>query len=221
MAGRRIWSAMPTQSFLTRSCSLGAVVCWALIVFEAPARSQGPQSAATRLEVQNGSRAEYRVREQLARLNFPNDAVGTTGSVTGSLVIRPDGSFAPESRLTVDLRTLRTDEPKRDGFVRENTLETNRYPLAEFVPRRQKGLTMPLPASGTANAQLTGDLTLHGVTAEQTWDVAATFAGDTMTAKATTRFNFAKYKITVPRIFGLLSVDDDIRLELNVRMRRF
>ena len=48
-------------------------------------------------------------------------------------------------------------------------------------------------------------MTLHGVTAEQTWDVAASVAGDAVTAKATTKFNFAKYKITIPRIFGLLN----------------
>jgi polyisoprenoid-binding protein YceI len=196
-----------------------AIVVGALVVvLEEPASGQTPE--AVRLEVGRGSKAEYRVREQLARLNFPNDAVGTTESVTGAIVIRPDGSFAPESRLTVDLRTLKTDEPKRDGFVRENTLETNRYPLAEFVPRRQKGLPAQVPTSGAANFQLTGDMTLHGVTAEQAWDVAATFAAAGATAKATTRFNFAKFKITVPRVFGLLSVDDDIRLELNLRLQR-
>ena len=194
------------------------VVAGVLVALEGTARSQA--SPATRLEVGTGSRAEYRVREQLARLNFPNDAVGTTESVTGAIVINPDGSFAPGSRLTVDLRSLKTDEPKRDGFVRENTLETNRYPSAEFVPRRQKGLPMPLPATGTANFHLVGDMTLHGVTAEHGWDVAATFAADSVTAKATTRFNFSKFKITVPRVFGLLSVDDDIRLELNLRMNR-
>ena len=118
------------------------------------------------------------------------------------------------------MRRLKTDEPKRDGFVRQNTLESDRFPNAEFVPRRHKGMPLPLPASGNATFQLIGDMTLHGVTAEQTWDVAASFAGEAVTAKATTKFNFAKYKITIPRIFGLLSVDDDIRLELNARMRR-
>jgi polyisoprenoid-binding protein YceI len=206
--------------FVTRIFTLVAVVCGALVGLEEPARSQTTRPAATRLEIQAGSKAEYRVREQLARLNFPNDAVGTTESVTGAIVVRPDGSFAPDSKLTIDLQTLRTDEPKRDGFVRENTLETSRYPRAEFVPLRQKGMPIPLPASGSANFQLIGDMTLHGVTAEQTWDVAASFAGGAVTAKAATKFNFAKYKITIPRIFGLLSVDDDIRLELNARMGR-
>lgn len=198
----------------------GVVVVAGALVLPLEESAWSQASPATRFEVARGSKADYRVREQLARLNFPNDAVGTTENVTGAIVIRPDGSFAPESKLTVDLRTLKTDEPKRDGFVRENTLETNRYPLAEFVPRRQKGLPTPLPASGAANFQLTGDMTLHGVTAEQTWDVAATFAADGVAAKATTRFNFAKFKITVPRVFGLLSVDDDIRLELNLRLQR-
>jgi polyisoprenoid-binding protein YceI len=189
-------------------------------VFSSAPGSQAPSEAGSRFEIVAGSKAEYRVREQLARLNFPNDAVGTTETVSGAIVIRPDGSFAPESKLTVDLRTLRTDEPKRDGFVRQNTLETERFPLAEFVPRRHKGLPVPVPASGTATFQLVGDMTLHGVTSETTWDAAATFAADSMTAKATTRFNFAKFKITVPKIFGLLSVDDDIRLALDAKLRR-
>jgi polyisoprenoid-binding protein YceI len=81
-------------------------------------------------------------------------------------------------------------------------------------------MPVPLPASGTATFQLIGDMTLHGVTSEATWDVAATFAADTVTAKATTKFNFAKFKITVPKVFGLLSVDDDIRLELDAKLRR-
>jgi len=196
------------------------VLCAVLLVSESVRSLAGQTPRGLRLEIQSGSKAEYRVREQLARLNFPNDAVGATESVAGALVVRPDGTFTGDSKLTVDMRTLRTDEPKRDGFVRENTLETNRYPLAEFVPRRYTGLPASLPTSGGATFKLIGDLTLHGVTAEQAWDVAATFAGDTVNAKATTQFNFAKYKITIPRIFGLLSVDDAIRLELNVRMRR-
>lgn len=198
-------------------------VAGTVLVVSATPRAQAPAAAAgaTRLEVMAGSQAHYRVREQLARLNFPNDAVGTTDSVTGAIVVRPDGGFVPDaSKLVVDLRTIKTDEPKRDGFVRENTLETGRFPTAEFRPTRHRGMPAPLPTSGTATFDLTGDMLLHGVTSEATWAVSATFAPTTVTAKATTRFNFAKFKITVPKIFGLLSVDDDIRLELDLRLRR-
>ena len=206
--GKRAWCAV----VIAGGVLAGSDVTWT---------QAKPPAAATRLEVAPGTKAIYRVREQLARFNFPNDAVGTTESVTGAIVIRPDGSIAADaSKLTVDLRTLKTDEPKRDGFVRENTLETNRFPMAEFVPKRQMGLPVPLPSTGNATFQLIGDMLLHGVTSETAWDVTATFAPNEVTGKATTKFNFAKFKITVPKIFGLLSVDDDIRLELEVRMRR-
>jgi polyisoprenoid-binding protein YceI len=207
---------------LRREQTLGILVAACVTLgLSGRAQTQVPAaSAATRLEVVAGSTASYRVREQLARLNFPNDAVGTTPTVSGALVIRPDGSFAPESKITVDMRTLKTDEDRRDAFVRDNTLETSRFPTTEFAPRRHKGMPVPLPASGAANFQLIGDMTLHGVTTEATWDVVATFAADAVSAKATTRFNFAKFKITVPQVFGLLSVEDDIRLELDTKLRR-
>ena len=193
----------------------------ALLMLSDSVRTQTPAPAVgVRLEVTKGSRAEYRVREQLARLNLPNDAVGTTEALTGAIVIRPDGSFAPDSKLTVDLRTLKTDEARRDAFLRENTLHTDRFPLTEFVPRRHKGLPTPLPSSGTAKFQLIGDMTLHGSSSEQSWDVEASFAGDLVTAKAMTRFTFAKFGLSEPKVMGLLSVVDDIRLELNIRARR-
>jgi polyisoprenoid-binding protein YceI len=194
------------------------VVC-ACLAMTGPARSQAP-APATRLEIAAGSRAEYRVREQLARLNFPNDAVGTTDAVSGVLVVAPDGSFASGSKLTVDLRTLRSDEGRRDAYLRDNTLQTARFPLAEFVPRRQKGLAAPLPASGMAAFQLIGDMTLHGVTSELSWDVTATFAADSASGKAATRFPFARFNLTIPRLLGLISVDDDIRIELAFKARR-
>ena len=195
------------------------VLLSALLASSLPVRTQAP-AAATRLEVAPGSRATYRVNEQLARFKLPNDAVGTTENVTGALVIAPDGSFSRDSKLTVDLRTLKSDEPKRDGFLRQNTLQTDKFPLAEFVPTRQKGMPVPLPATGTASFQLVGDMSMHGVTSELTWNVTATMAPDVVSAKGTTNFPFAKFNLTIPRIFGLISVVDDIRLEMEVRVRR-
>jgi len=46
--------------------------------------------------VADGTQASYRVREQLAQLSFPSDAVGTTSAVTGTLVVNPDGTIIDE-----------------------------------------------------------------------------------------------------------------------------
>ena len=190
-------------------CAIAALPVWA----------QAPTGSAARIELTAGSTATYRVREQLARLNLPNDAVGVVPA-SGVLVIRPDGSFGPESALTVDLRSLKSDESRRDAWLRENTLHTDRFPTARFVPKRQQGLTLPLPAAGTVTFQLTGDMTLHGVTSELTWNVTAKLSPGAAAGRATTRFPFARFSIPVPKLLGLISVEDDIRLELDFRAKR-
>ena len=195
---------------------VGALGLCALVAF--PSAAQTPALAA-RIDLTAGSTATYRVREQLARLNLPNDAVGVTAA-SGALLIRPDGSFAPGSSLTADLRTLKSDESRRDAWLRENTLHTDRFPTATFVPKRQQGLRLPLPESGSIKFQLIGDMTLHGVTSELTWNVTAALAPGVATGQATTRFQFARFAIPVPKLLGLISVEDDIRLEIDFKAKR-
>src|SRR5262245_43429491 len=51
-------------------------------------------SDAIRFELTaEGNEARYRVREQLASLALPSDAVGVTSAVTGVLVVNPDGTI--------------------------------------------------------------------------------------------------------------------------------
>ncbi len=198
----------------------------------APAGRQGGGRAMTpppdptkphKLEVTEGTKARYKVREQLAGINFPSDAVGTTETVTGTIVVNPDGSIdASQSKLTVDLRTLKSDQQMRDGFIQNRTLETEKFPTIEFVPRRAVGLPAPLPAGMQAQAgfQLIGDLTLHGVTNEATWNVVATFGNDLVAGRATTTLQFAPFKLTKPTLARLMSVDDKIELEIEFRCKR-
>jgi polyisoprenoid-binding protein YceI len=179
------------------------------------------RSAGVRLDVAPGSSASYRVRERLARLNFPNDAVGTTQTVTGSLHFAADGAIeADQSNLRIDLRTLKSDEERRDAYLRDRTLRTDRFPMAEFAARRTQGLMFPLPSSGAVSFQLIGDLAVHGVTSEVAWNVTGNLGSDLVTGRATTRFPFSKFKLTIPRLLGLVSVNDDIQLEVDLRMRR-
>ena len=115
--------------------------------------------------VPEGSEARYRVREQLANQPLPNDAVGATREVSGAIVLAPDGRIvSEESRFEVDLRSLRSDQSRRDNFIQRNTMETSRFPTAVFEPREASGLPWSLPENNEFTFQLTGDLTIHGVT---------------------------------------------------------
>ena len=178
-------------------------------------------SDAIRLNiVADGTQARYRVREQLAQLSLPSDAVGSTSAVTGTLLINPDGTIIDEqSQFVVDVTGLKSDKNQRDGFVQRSLLETRQYPTVTFVPRTVTGLASPLPASGPLTFQLTGDLTVHGATKPATWDVTAQILSSTeMTGTATTSFTFEDYGIQQPRVPVVLSVVDKISLELDFHL---
>ena len=174
------------------------------------------------LSVTDGTRARYKVQEQLAGISFPSEAVGTTESVTGTIIVNPDGSIAPQSKLVIDLRTITSDQSMRDGYVRSRTLETDKFPMLELVPKRAVGLPAPLPAGGQAQAgfQLVTDMTVHGVKKEVTWNVVATFANDMVSGRATTTVDFASFNMAKPSLARLLSVDDKIQLEIEFKTKR-
>ena len=176
-----------------------------------------------KLEIAEGTTARYKVREQLAGINFPSDAVGTTQGVTGTIVINPDGSIdAAKSKLTVDLRTLKSDQQMRDGYIQGRTLETEKFPLLEFMPKRTVGLPAPLPSGRGAQSgfELIGDMTLHGVTKEVTWQVVAVFGNDQVGGRATTTLLFPTFNLTKPTLARLMSVEDKIELEIEFRCKR-
>ena len=175
-----------------------------------------------KLEVTQGTRARYRVTEQLAGISFPNDAVGTTEAITGSIVVNPDGTFASGSKLTVDLRTLTSDQSMRDNYIQNRTLETAKFPMLEVVPKRAVGLPSPLPSGNQAQAgfQLIADVTLHGVTKETTWNVVATFGNALVGGRATTTVDFGSFGMTKPTLARLVSVEDKIHLEIEFRATR-
>lgn len=180
-----------------------------------------PQSvrghAADRLHLvpaPEGNEARYRVREQLAGLDFPSDAVGVTKGITGGIVLDEQGNVVPaESKFVIDLTTLKSDKERRDRFVQRRTLQTDRFPTAVLVPTALRGVPSPLPAAGPLAFELVGDLTIHGVTRPTTWQVTAVAADGGFTGTASTTFGFPEFDLTKPRVMVVLSVADSIRLE--------
>jgi polyisoprenoid-binding protein YceI len=162
----------------------------------------------------HGNEARYRVREQLAGVDFPNDAVGKTSRVDGSITVAADGTvLVSDSRFTIDLTSLTSDRDRRDNYLRRNTLQTEQHPTAVFVPKVIRGIKLPMPNNGEVKFQMVGDLSIKGVTKEVTWDVSAKSERGSITGQAKTRFTFADMQLEKPRVRSVLTVDDDITLE--------
>jgi polyisoprenoid-binding protein YceI len=161
----------------------------------------------------SGSFAGFRVQEELVGVGAKT-AVGRTPDVTGGL--RIEGTSIPEASFEVDMTTLTTDDSRRDGAIRNQAIETSRFPNATFV------LTEPidlgsLPADGEEiTIDATGDLTLHGVTKEVTFPLQAKLQDGVITVVGSLEIPFADYSINRPSAASVLSVEDKGVIEVQL-----
>ena len=155
----------------------------------------------------------YRVREQLVGIGG-NTAVGRTPDVSGTLTF--EGTTVTAAQVTANLADLTSDDHRRDGQLRVQALETNRFPTATF------SLSAPievgaLPADGaTLGATAHGELTLHGVSKLVSIDLKATRQGGMVTVTGSMAIAFADFQIEPPSSFAVLSVEDHGTLELQL-----
>ncbi len=229
----RIAVPLATASFLLGACGGAAVAPSATSTPTAAASTATPTPSATATAsattattattatwtVSNTSKATVRVREQLVGVNLPSDAVLVATGATGTFVLKDDGTFSPDSKITFDLTTLASDQRDRDNFVKMDTLQTRQFPKAEFVPTKTSGLTLPMPASGEFTFKLTGQITIHGKTKEVTFDVVATRNANDLTATATAAptWKFGDFGMSAPSVpFRVVSVVDEIRVVVDL-----
>jgi polyisoprenoid-binding protein YceI len=180
--------------------------------------TQAPEGAVTFTIASEESVARYRAQEELASIGA-NEAVGETQAVVGGILLDADGTPLPCSRFDVDMRTLTSDEARRDNFLYDNTLETGRFPLATFILTSVEGLDGPLAEGEETSVTLVGNLTIHGQTQLVAWEATVTREGDTLTGSASTSFEMADFGIEEPVVGPVVSVDETIRLEVELVAR--
>jgi polyisoprenoid-binding protein YceI len=177
-----------------------------------------PDGSAVYQIVSEESIARYRVQEELATIGATT-AVGETRAVMGAILLGPDGLPAPCSRFDVDLRTLQSDEARRDNYLYENTLETGTYPLATFVLRGVEGLDGALPEGEETTFTMVGDLSVKDQTRLVAWETTATLDGGTLTGVAATEFEMPEFGIEPPTVRVVVSLDETVRLEMDLTAR--
>ncbi len=199
----------------TRGRVTAALVAVGISIVVCPEPLGAQQAGQARFELAAaGNEARYRVKEQLAGVSLPGEAVGSTSAITGVVVLSGTGAVVPgTSSFSVDITGLKSDSARRDGYIQRNTLQTAQFPKVELAIKELRGLKYPLPASGELKFELVGDLTVHGVTKPSTWQVTGTPKDGGVAGTATTSFTFADFGLTKPRVASVLSVEDTIALE--------
>lgn len=169
--------------------------------------------------VSEKSEARYRAQEELAGRGAV-EAVGATSAFIGQILFDGEGTPLACSRFDIDLRTLASDQPRRDNYLYGNTLQTEQFPLATFVLSEVKGLDEPLTEGEEKTFTLVGNLTVHGVTKLVAWEATVTLDGDTLDGTATTTFDMPDFDITPPVVGAVISLDESVALEVDIIAQR-
>lgn len=161
--------------------------------------------------VGEGSFAGYRVEEVLQGADVT--VTGRTEEVTGSVTVA-DGAITAAD-VEVDVASVATDETRRDDYFRDQAMEAATYPTAIFE------LTDPAELeSGATAVELTGELTIHGVTQPAT--VEAEVAGDAagggpVQVIGTVPITFTDFGVDAPDL-GFVSVEDQGSIEFSLQL---
>lgn len=159
-------------------------------------------------KVASGSQAGYRVKEVLFGQSMT--AVGRTSTVTGSFTIK--ATTVTAASFTVDLRTVSSDQSRRDQQFQGRIMNTSTYPNATFNLTKPIDLgTIPLEGTQVV-VRATGDLSLHGTTKSVTIDLQVERSGASVRVAGNVPVVFADYGIANPS-FGPAQTEDHGQIE--------
>jgi polyisoprenoid-binding protein YceI len=156
----------------------------------------------------------YRVTEKLFANISQSEATGRTDNVTASMKIA--GTTVSDVTVAADLRDLTSDNNFRDGRIKSEGLESDKFPEAKFVLTSPITLDAVPTAGQTLKTQATGDFTLHGVTQRVTLSLDGRWDGKQVQVVGSLPVKFSDYGITAPTAPAVASVDDHGEMELQL-----
>jgi polyisoprenoid-binding protein YceI len=165
--------------------------------------------------VGSGSQAGYRVHETLAGQS--TTAVGRTSAVTGSVTV--SGDRVSTGSISVDIGSIASDRSARDQQFTGRIMDAARFPTAVFTLTEPVDLGSVPPVGATVTADVTGDLTLHGVTKPVTFPGTVKRSAGTVAVAGTIPVRYADYQIDNPSVGGFVSVGDSGTVEFLLVLR--
>ena len=169
--------------------------------------------------VSERSEARFEAQEKFVERPLPNQAIGRTMDVTGEIQLEGPGSLRGRVlRMQVDLRTLASDSARRDAFIRQNTLQTDQFPFAEFRSTESAGPTA-YTEGNEASFQIPGVMTIRGRERPVTWDATAELEGGRLTGTARARIKLSDFGVEAPRL-AILTVEDDMTWVVDLAAER-
>ncbi|MBK5288545.1 MAG: YceI family protein [Acidimicrobiia bacterium] len=157
---------------------------------------------------------QYRIGETLASGLVDNTATGKSTEVTGSLTI--NGTEVSDISVTANMAALKSDKSFRDTALQSRGLETDTFKDATFAATKPVTLATAPAKGATVSVDVTGDLTLHGVTKSVTIPLQGRWDGKQVQVIGELDIVLADYGITAPSGGQIARIDDSGTLELQL-----
>ncbi len=188
-------------------------------------------SASTQTETPNVTVVQgqqvYRVDGVSSKVTFtlhevlsgqPFEVVGETNQVTADIALDAAHPSATKiGTVKVDARGFKTDSTRRDGMIGRFILKSE-DPATEYVvfePKSLEGMPAKIETGVTFSFKVKGDLTIAGITKEQTFGGTATLdASGQLRGDAATTVNRADYALVIPNVPFVANVDEQVKLKI-------
>ena len=143
------------------------------------------------------------------------DFEGNTNKIDGYLYWEGDTIFEKNAELyfEVDLNSVETGNGKRDRDMREEVLETDKWPTTYF-----KGTIINFSQIGSSekyDVTTKGKMFIHGVEKELEIPGIITITGNEMNIQTNFSVFLEDYSIEAPSLLAFIKVAEEIKLNLN------
>ena len=159
----------------------------------------------------------YRIGETFADIGTAT-AVGRTSDLSAELDF--DGAMITRVVIVADLRTLRSDQSRRDQALRSRGLETDTYPTATFTLSEPIAIGEAALAGGLIEQSVRGTLELHGVANEVEIALTGQLVDGLAVIVGSAEIALADYEIVPPTNFRVISIEDSGTMEFQIILAR-
>jgi len=144
------------------------------------------------------------------------DFEGTTRNIDGYIYWEGFKFFGDNNEVyfEVQLATFNTGIGKRDRDMREDVLETKKYPVASFNGK----FTEVKQSGNTFNVVVSGELTLHGQSREMDITADIVLEEGVMNIKSSFNILLKDYNIEAPNLLAFIKVAQEIKISLDFNL---
>jgi polyisoprenoid-binding protein YceI len=143
-------------------------------------------------------------------------AIGVTDQVEGELSLIFDPSpLLSRGEFRVDISALTSDDQRRDNRIREQHLESLRFPITTFKPTAIENFPGDYTEGQPVTFDVSGEMTIRNVTQPMTFAVTATLDGSTLSGTATGTLLMTDYGFDPPEIPNFMTAENEVLVTID------